>query len=296
MCRQFYNAFIVVFMAECKMDNQETAKMAAKSKMELSAAVLAMLVLFGAAAEFERKEAPLDEATVIYVRNRTADALPLAAAEPAAMPVAQKPASESVPERAGGVSAAEKPVSESVPERAGGVSAAEFLGYLHEVHTRAEAVAKPESALEKIILPVPEPQPVAETAAFNEQVIEITDDNGEVVEIVEVRTDGGEAAVADAVSVSEDVAAADEAAGGSAEAIPVEESISGETAGEPEISVVADSAEDEGKNAESATENAPAGEPVVLADENPLDDSVDGEAVDMMKEILEREQAAAAEK
>ncbi len=260
------------------MDNQETAKMAAKSKMELSAAVLAMLVLFGAAAEFERKEAPLDEATVIYVRNRTADALPLAAAEPAAMPVAQKPASE------------------SVPERAGGVSAAEFLGYLHEVHTRAEAVAKPESALEKIILPVPEPQPVAETAAFNEQVIEITDDNGEVVEIVEVRTDGGEAAVADAVSVSEDVAAADEAAGGSAEAIPVEESISGETAGEPEISVVADSAEDEGKNAESATENAPAGEPVVLADENPLDDSVDGEAVDMMKEILEREQAAAAEK
>lgn len=250
------------------MENPETAKMAAKSKIKLSATVLGLLALFGLAAEYGRETAPLDEATVVYVRSRAAVPVP---AEEVSAPAAVNPAAEQT-------------------EQAAGVSVSEFLGYLREVSDKADAVTKPESALEQIILPQPEPMPAVEPVVSEEQVIEITDDNGEVVELVEVK---GEPAEPEAVAVVHEPEGANESA-------PVQAPVSAEVQA-PEPAADVEAAIDilpaaAGLIEESAAAEDKSGEVVVNADENMLSDEENGPAVDMMKEIIEREQAAGGEK
>ncbi len=235
------------------MENQETAKMAAKSKMKLSATVLGLLALFGLYTEYVRKETPLDEATVIFVKGRAVAVEVLAEA---AAPVAEP---------------------EQEAETAG-VSAAQFLGYLREVSDRADAVTKPESALGQIALPQPEPRAFeAVPLEFNEQVIEIMDDNGEVSEVVEVREAEIPAETAATVEpetdVSEAVSLVREVMAPEVEALPAEASAE-----------------------ESVFENMENNEPLVNIEENGVQAGEEGQAVDMMKEIIEREQAADGEK
>ncbi len=235
------------------MENQETAKMAAKSKMKLSATVLGLLALFGLYTEYVRKETPLDEATVIFVKGRAVAVEVLAEA---AAPVAE-------PEQAA---------------ETAGVSAAQFLGYLREVSDRADAVTKPESALGQIALPQPEPRAFeAVPLEFNEQVIEIMDDNGEVSEVVEVREAEIPAEAAATVEpetdVSEAVSLVREVMAPEVEALPAEASAE-----------------------ESVFENMEKNEPLVNIEENGVQAGEEGQAVDMMKEIIEREQAADGEK
>ncbi len=235
------------------MENQETAKMAAKSKMKLSATVLGLLALFGLYTEYVRKETPLDEATVIFVKGRAVAVDVLAEA---AAPVAE-------PEQAA---------------ETAGVSAAQFLGYLREVSDRADAVTKPESALGQIALPQPEPRAFeAVPLEFNEQVIEIMDDNGEVSEVVEVREAEIPAETAATVDpetdVSEAVSLVREVMAPEVEALPAEASAE-----------------------ESVFENMEKNEPLVNIEENGVQAGEEGQAVDMMKEIIEREQAADGEK
>ncbi len=235
------------------MENQETAKMAAKSKMKLSATVLGLLALFGLYTEYVRKETPLDEATVIFVKGRAVAVEVLAEA---AAPVAE-------PEQAA---------------ETAGVSAAQFLGYLREVSDRADAVTKPESALGQIALPQPEPRAFeAVPLEFNEQVIEIMDDNGEVSEVVEVREAEIPAETAATVEpetdVSEAVSLVREVMAPEVEALPAEASAE-----------------------ESVFENMEKNEPLVNIEENGVQAGEEGQAVDMMKEIIEREQAADGEK
>ncbi len=235
------------------MENQETAKMAAKSKMKLSATVLGLLALFGLYTEYVRKETPLDEATVIFVKGRAVAVDVLAEA---AAPVAE-------PEQAA---------------ETAGVSAAQFLGYLREVSDRADAVTKPESALGQIALPQPEPRAFeAVPLEFNEQVIEIMDDNGEVSEVVEVREAEIPAETAATVEpetdVSEAVSLVREVMAPEVEALPAEASAE-----------------------ESVFENMEKNEPLVNIEENGVQAGEEGQAVDMMKEIIEREQAVDGEK
>lgn len=235
------------------MENQETAKMAAKSKMKLSATVLGLLALFGLYTEYVRKETPLDEATVIFVKGRAVAVEVLAEA---AAPVAEP---------------------ELAAETAGG-SAAQFLGYLREVSDRADAVTKPESALGQIALPQPELRAFeAVPLEFNEQVIEIMDDNGEVSEVVEVREAEIPAETAATVEpetdVSEAVSLVREVMAPEVEALPAEASAE-----------------------ESVFENMEKNEPLVNIEENGVQAGEEGQAVDMMKEIIEREQAADGEK
>ncbi len=235
------------------MENQETAKMAAKSKMKLSATVLGLLALFGLYTEYVRKETPLDEATVIFVKGRAVAVEVLAEA---AAPVAE-------PEQAA---------------ETAGVSAAQFLGYLREVSDRADAVTKPESALGQIALPQPEPRAFeAVPLEFNEQVIEIMDDNGEVSEVVEVREAEIPAEAAATVEpetdVSEAVSLVREVMAPEVEALPAEASAE-----------------------ESVFENMEKNEPLVNIEENGVQAGEEGQAVDMMKEIIEREQAVDGEK
>ncbi len=235
------------------MENQETAKMAAKSKMKLSATVLGLLALFGLYTEYVRKETPLNEATVIFVKGRAVAVEVLAEA---AAPVAEP---------------------EQEAETAG-VSAAQFLGYLREVSDRADAVTKPESALGQIALPQPEPRAFeAVPLEFNEQVIEIMDDNGEVSEVVEVREAEIPAETAATVEpetdVSEAVSLVREVMAPEVEALPAEASAE-----------------------ESVFENMENNEPLVNIEENGVQAGEEGQAVDMMKEIIEREQAADGEK
>ncbi len=238
------------------MENQETAKMAAKSKMKLSATVLGLLALFGLYTEYVRKETPLDEATVIFVKGRAVAVEVLAEA---AAPVAE-------PEQAA---------------ETAGVSAAQFLGYLREVSDRADAVTKPESALGQIALPQPEPRAFeAVPLEFNEQVIEIMNDNGEVSEVVEVReaeipaeTAETAATVEPETDVSEAVSLVREVMAPEVEALPAEASAE-----------------------ESVFENMEKNEPLVNIEENGVQAGEEGQAVDMMKEIIEREQAADGEK
>lgn len=235
------------------MENQETAKMAAKSKMKLSATVLGLLALFGLYTEYVRKETPLDEATVIFVKGRAVAVDVLAEA---AAPVAE-------PEQAA---------------ETAGVSAAQFLGYLREVSDRADAVTKPESALGQIALPQPEPRAFeAVPLEFNEQVIEIMNDNGEVSEVVEVREAEIPAETAATVDpetdVSEAVSLVREVMAPEVEALPAEASAE-----------------------ESVFENMEKNEPLVNIEENGVQAGEEGQAVDMMKEIIEREQAADGEK
>ncbi len=235
------------------MENQETAKMAAKSKMKLSATVLGLLALFGLYTEYVRKETPLDEATVIFVKGRAVAVDVLAEA---AAPVAE-------PEQAA---------------ETAGVSAAQFLGYLREVSDRADAVTKPESALGQIALPQPEPRAFeAVPLEFNEQVIEIMNDNGEVSEVVEVREAEIPAETAATVEpetdVSEAVSLVREVMAPEVEALPAEASAE-----------------------ESVFENMEKNEPLVNIEENGVQAGEEGQAVDMMKEIIEREQAADGEK
>lgn len=235
------------------MENQETAKMAAKSKMKLSATVLGLLALFGLYTEYVRKETPLDEATVIFVKGRAVAVEVLAEA---AAPVAE-------PEQAA---------------ETAGVSAAQFLGYLREVSDRADAVTKPESALGQIALPQPEPRAFeAVPLEFNEQVIEIMNDNGEVSEVVEVREAEIPAETAATVEpetdVSEAVSLVREVMAPEVEALPAEASAE-----------------------ESVFENMEKNEPLVNIEENGVQAGEEGQAVDMMKEIIEREQAVDGEK
>lgn len=235
------------------MENQETAKMAAKSKMKLSATVLGLLALFGLYTEYVRKETPLDEATVIFVKGRAVAVDVLAEA---AAPVAE-------PEQAA---------------ETAGVSAAQFLGYLREVSDRADAVTKPESALGQIALPQPELRAFeAVPLEFNEQVIEIMDDNGEVSEVVEVREAEIPAETAATVEpetdVSEAVSLVREVMAPEVEALPAEASAE-----------------------ESVFENMEKNEPLVNIEQNGVQAGEEGQAVDMMKEIIEREQAADGEK
>lgn len=235
------------------MENQETAKMAAKSKMKLSATVLGLLALFGLYTEYVRKETPLNEATVIFVKGRAVAVEVLAEA---AAPVAEP---------------------EQEAETAG-VSAAQFLGYLREVSDRADAVTKPESALGQIALPQPEPRAFeAVPLEFNEQVIEIMDDNGEVSEVVEVREAEIPAETAATVEpetdVSEAVSLVREVMAPEVEALPAEASAE-----------------------ESVFENMENNEPLVNIEQNGVQAGEEGQAVDMMKEIIEREQAADGEK
>lgn len=235
------------------MQNQETARMAAKSKMKLSATVLGLLILFGMAVEYARESASLSQATIIYVKSREARQSVLKTEAPASTALEQ---------------------GNNEPQQAAGVSAEEFVRYLREMSDKADALEKPQSALGQIVLPAMESQPVVETVVFDEQVIEITDDNGEVVEIVEVRTEPDrheEMPVPVENNVVEERMASD--VEGIRDETPVIEP-------EPEVEIE-----------ESVSEEVEISEPIVNTDENTGLSEEDGQAVDMMKEIIEREQA-----
>lgn len=251
------------------MENQETAKMAAKSKMKLSATVLGLLAVFGLAVEYVRKTAPLEEAVVVFVKSKeAADVMPMAETI-----VEEKPVSE---QSGTDVSAAKQATAEKVP----GVSVGEFLGYLREVSDKANAVEKPESALGQIILPVPEPQAVSQPVeAFNEQVIEVMDDNGELVEIVEVQP-AEEANGIDIAHQAEDNTALKENT-------DLRAGAANETTDMP---IAAE------KLQESVSEIEEKPETVVNSEENMFLSDENGPAVDMMKEIIGREQAVSAGK
>lgn len=230
------------------MENPETARLVAKSKMKLSATALGLLILFGLAVDYGRENAPLDEATVVFVRGR--------AEAKAAAPAAAEPVADEA-----------KPAAE--------VTVGEFLGYLQEVSDKVNAVSKPESALGQIVLPKAAAEPAVERAVFKEPVIEVTDDNGEVVNLLEATS---EAAKPETVAAVVEQAVENEAAGQD---------------GTVETQAVELMAETSVK--ESAPVELTPSEPVVNADENMLSDEENGEAVDMMKEIMQREQTANTE-
>ena len=118
-------------------------------------------------------------------------------------------------------------------------------------------------------------EPAVERAVFKEPVIEVTDDNGEVVNLLEATS---EAAKPETVAAVVEQAVENEAAGQD---------------GTVETQAVELMAETSVK--ESAPVELTPSEPVVNADENMLSDEENGEAVDMMKEIMQREQTANTE-
>lgn len=261
------------------MENQDTAKILATSRVKLAAAATLMMILAGSAAEYVRQGRTLDEAVVVMMK-------------PQAETVAA-----AVVEKAEPAKAAEVVGVENAEElRRNSEGAAEFIRYVQDIHERAEAVVKPESALSKII-----PQQVLQTAPVpevpvNEQVIEVYDENGEVVEIVEVR---GE------TTAEPQAAEVDEA--------PVEGGVMEGTAVEPAVNEPESEPTNSGQESEPVVENVPAPEAmpaesaqdehvapelVVNTQENNqeiIETEADAPAIDMMKDIIAREQAAAGE-
>lgn len=283
------------------MENQDTAKILAKSRVKLTAAVTLMLILSGLAAEYVRQGRTLDEAVVVMMKPQ-AESVAAAAAEKVEPAVQTKAVIEAAAENA------EK-------MRRNSEGAAEFIRYMQEIHERAGAVVKPESALGKII-----PQQVLQTApepevSVNEQVIEVYDESGEVVEIVEVRGEStaapdemsaGEASAVDnaadvfaepaEVGVAEDNAAA--AAMSGQESEPAAEIVPVSASETVPVSAAETVPVSEATPAESAQSEDVEAEPIVNAEENNqeiIETEADAPAIDMMKDIIARERAAAGE-
>lgn len=239
------------------MESIETAKARALGKARLAAVVLGMLVLAGIAREYQAVSEPSDEAVAIYVSGGAAETV----AEEVVLPQ-EKSAEETVLQAAANVMP-EKIVAESVQED----GAVEFLNYMNELNGDLESVTKPESALEKIVLPEKAEVVENRNELFEEGKIEIYDtENGvvrveEIVETQAVRADTNEAVVVEPAQV------ADEAASEAREDIPLQEATVA-----PEENVVVDNG-----NATPDTGNV-----VVETAED------DGAAIDLMKEIVER--------
>ncbi len=248
------------------MENQDTAKILAKSRVKLAAAAALMLILAGLAAEYVRQGRTLDEAVVVMLK-------------PQAEPVATAGAEQAAP-------TVEAEVRDEEELRRNNEGAAEFIRYMQEIHERAEAVVRPESALGQII-----PQPAAQAAVepevpVNEQVIEVYDESGEVVEIVEVRseTTAEPNEAVSAVVPGDSSATAGENNGQESEpaGVPAAENVSASEA------VSAESAQSENTDAE----------PIVNTEENNqevIEIEADAPAIDMMKDIIAREQTAVGE-
>lgn len=240
------------------MNNPDNIKIMAKSKMKLSAALVLMLVLMGAVTEYARLSRPLAQAVVVLVPQG---------------------------EKALAASGVESAV-QAVEEQRKAVSAEAFVHQLQEISQQAASVQKPESALGQIVLPK---QQVEETTVSEEEarerVIEVYDEAGEPVEIIEV---SGEA-VAEEVPAEEPEIEYVSSVAEVVENVPVavEESVAPEAlGGEAPVEAVAESAE--------TVESSP--QDVVNTEENISSENAnDGEMpeIDMMKDIIAREQAAA---
>ncbi|MCM1324639.1 MAG: hypothetical protein NC218_10995 [Acetobacter sp.] len=246
------------------MENQKTAKMMAKSKVKLSAVSLGLFVLLGGLVELQREQAPLSQATVIYVKGREV-------ATAAGVPVSEAVA----------VVEDVKPVAKD------GVSADEFLRFLQETSDKVDALEKPASPLAQIMVVPVEAEEKAPEVVFDERVIEVMDDNGEVVEIVEV---------VEAPTLQTDVTEDADVE------VKTEEPMEEETVVLP-VEVLDETAVEErvqdGENGESV-EDASVSSEVAVNTEEKLQEVIEIEeeapAIDMMKDIIAREQNGGDEK
>lgn len=272
------------------MDNQETTKILAKSKVKLTAAVLLMAVIAGGLVECARAGKPTAEAVVIYRRDNVV--VPMKETAPA--PV---------------VAAKSEDILEKAPAK--GISAEEFVDYLQGISARAVAISKPESALEKIVLPQKEVEILVEEGVSEEIVI--YDGDASVEEnVVPVETDMTEAAEVETVSEEEVVSVeADEKAEVSdvEKAAVVEEVILVDEGEVSKEDVSAKEVKQEGEGVvkaetpvteeESVAKTDASAEPIVNTEENAAEVNEIGEdapTIDMMKDIIEREQAVGKEK
>lgn len=252
------------------MNNPDVIKIMARSKVRLTAVFALMLILVMAAGEYFRLSRPLAQAVVVLLPQRGEE--------------------NDILQTAGDLDTAAAKENDGDKESVRPLLSAEaFVGYLQEVNERAIAVVKPELALEKVVLPKEEAVRVEpERNVINERVIEVFDENGEVMEIVEVR---GEIAAED---VLEDKA--DESVFVQPVATVVESAEGDELVadGEGESLAVVESASAQPVAEESVVKEDVTDEIVVNTQENAVEnvEIEDGApAIDMMKEIIERQEA-----
>lgn len=264
----FILALVCVFFMGLMMRDPDNIKIMAKSKVKLSTALLLMLVLMGMATEYAHMNRSLAQAVVVL------------------LPQQERIVIQEVLPRA------ENVVSPIVETQRKGKSAEAFMRYLQEVNDMVVAVRKPESALGQIILPkmkaVKEPE-----VRFNEQVIEVYDEAGEPMEVVEVRSETETVPVAEATEELE------------AELVPVAEGTSvAIEEDDTRLESVNDVRDEEKSDAliepitESAGNMEDVAEVAVNTEENVSEFGEDGEEmpeIDMMKEIIAREQGTVSE-
>ncbi len=238
------------------MESTETAKARAEGRVKLAAVVLGMLILAGAVREYREAFAPVDEATVVYVSARE---------ENAAEAVAEK-----------GVVGMDVTATEAQED-----GAAAFLSYMNQLNGDLEEMTKPESALDKIVIPVqPEPEEIREEL-FEDGKIEIFDSEEGVIrteEATEAAAGNETGRVAEAADDAENTVGESETEqiAEAAETVQPEESVEVEPVKEV---VEAVKTEETAPKPEAAAQE---GGDVFEAAED------DGEAIDLMKGIAER--------
>lgn len=137
------------------MDSLDITKMVAKIKVKLLIVIMVILVLMGLFIEYTRYSKPYAEVYVVVLLDNDDK--------------------QDEPQ----VVSKKQVVQDNAGEG--------FLSYLQEMHERVSQIQKPQSALLKIIPEQKIPEEPVRQEVQNEQIIEVYDESGEVVEIVEVQ-------------------------------------------------------------------------------------------------------------